>query len=139
MRLNPVGDKHTIALGKVTTLNHEVLDNTVEGRILVTKALLAGSQSAKRGVSLNRNIESVGAISNPYRKFSAVYIKNDVSDESSIASFTGYSLTNLGDSLAVQAEDNAAKRLLSMLDVEVDLNHQSDCFNIEPVKRPRVK
>lgn len=111
----------------------------MEGRILVTKALLAGSQSAKSVVSLNRNIESVGATSNPYRKFSAVYIKNDVSDKSSIASFMGYSLTNLGDSLAVQAEHNAAKRLLSMLDVKVDLNHQSDCFNIEPVKRIRVK
>lgn len=37
----------TIALRKVTTLNHEVLDNAVEGRALVAKALLAGSQSSE--------------------------------------------------------------------------------------------
>lgn len=37
----------TIALGEVTTLNHEVLDNTVESRPLVPEALLAGSQSTE--------------------------------------------------------------------------------------------
>lgn len=37
----------TIALGEVTALNHKVLDNAVEGRALVAKALLAGSQSSE--------------------------------------------------------------------------------------------
>jgi len=36
-----------IALGEVSTLNHEVLDNTVEGRILVSETLLAGRQSSE--------------------------------------------------------------------------------------------
>lgn len=37
----------TVALGEVTTLDHELLDNTVEGRALVAEALLAGSESAE--------------------------------------------------------------------------------------------
>jgi hypothetical protein len=36
-----------VALGKVTALDHEVLDDTVEGRALVTKALLASSKSSE--------------------------------------------------------------------------------------------
>ena len=35
----------TITLRKVTTLNHKILDNTVERRALVTISLLTGSQS----------------------------------------------------------------------------------------------
>jgi hypothetical protein len=38
---------HTIVVGKVTTLDHKVLDNTVEGRALVPEALLASSKSTK--------------------------------------------------------------------------------------------
>lgn len=34
-----------ITVGEVTTLNHEALDHTVEGRALITEALLAGSES----------------------------------------------------------------------------------------------
>lgn len=37
----------TIALGKVTTLDHKVLDHTVEGRSFITESLLAGSQGPK--------------------------------------------------------------------------------------------
>lgn len=37
----------SIAVGEVTTLDHEVLDDTVEGRALISEALLAGSQSAE--------------------------------------------------------------------------------------------
>ena len=36
-----------VALGEVTTLNHELLDDAVEGRPLVAKALLAGGESAE--------------------------------------------------------------------------------------------
>lgn len=36
-----------VTLGEVTTLNHKVLDNTVEGGPLVAKALLASGQSAE--------------------------------------------------------------------------------------------
>ena len=36
-----------VTLGEVTTLDHEVLDDTVEGGALVTKALLAGSKSSE--------------------------------------------------------------------------------------------
>jgi hypothetical protein len=36
-----------VTLGEVTTLDHKVLDDTVERRALVTETLLAGSQSAE--------------------------------------------------------------------------------------------
>lgn len=36
-----------IALGEVTTLDHELLDDTVEGRALITEALLASGKSAE--------------------------------------------------------------------------------------------
>lgn len=36
-----------VALGKVTTLDHELLDNTVEGRALVAEALLASGKSSE--------------------------------------------------------------------------------------------
>jgi hypothetical protein len=35
-----------IAIGEVTTLNHEGLDHTVESGSLIAKALLSGSKSA---------------------------------------------------------------------------------------------
>ena len=38
--------RQTVMVGEVTTLDHEVLDDTVEGRALVAEALLASSQSA---------------------------------------------------------------------------------------------
>ena len=34
-----------VTLGKVTTLDHEVLDNTVEGGALIAKALLSSGKS----------------------------------------------------------------------------------------------
>lgn len=37
----------TVTLGEVTTLNHEVLDDAVEGRALVTEALLTGSKGTE--------------------------------------------------------------------------------------------
>lgn len=36
-----------VALGEVTTLNHEVLDDTVERRALIAKTLLASAKSAE--------------------------------------------------------------------------------------------
>ena len=37
----------TVTLGEVTTLDHKVLDDTVEGGALVTKALLTSSKSSE--------------------------------------------------------------------------------------------
>lgn len=37
----------TITIGEVTTLNHELLDDSVESRSLVTKALLPSAQSTE--------------------------------------------------------------------------------------------
>ena len=51
MLLLLTGRLRTVALGEVTTLDHEVLDHTVEGRVLVTEALLAGSQSTIGGLA----------------------------------------------------------------------------------------
>jgi hypothetical protein len=39
--------ERTVVVGEVTTLDHEVLDDTVEGRALVSEALLASGQSAE--------------------------------------------------------------------------------------------
>lgn len=36
-----------VTTGEVTTLEHEVRDDTVEGRALVAEALLAGAESAE--------------------------------------------------------------------------------------------
>lgn len=38
--------EHTVTTGEVTALDHEALDDTVEGRALITEALLTGSESA---------------------------------------------------------------------------------------------
>lgn len=35
----------SVSFGEVATLNHELLDDAVEGRALVAKALFAGGQS----------------------------------------------------------------------------------------------
>jgi hypothetical protein len=62
----------------IPSLDHEVLDDTVESRALITEALLAGGKSTEV-------------------------------------------LSGLGDSLAVEADHNAAKLLIAVGDVEVDL------------------
>ena len=67
-----------VSLGEVTALDHELLDDAVEGRSLVAEALLAGGEGAEV-------------------------------------------LGRLGDGLAVEAHDDAAKRLVAVGDVEVDL------------------
>lgn len=38
---------HTIAIGEVTTLDHELLDDSVKSRALVTKALFPCAQSTE--------------------------------------------------------------------------------------------
>lgn len=40
------GSLLTIALGEIASLNHEVLNNSVEGRAFITESLLAGGQCA---------------------------------------------------------------------------------------------
>jgi hypothetical protein len=51
-----------VALGEITTLDHEVLDDTVEGRALVAKALLASSKSSEvLGSLLTRKHDEYGA------------------------------------------------------------------------------
>ena len=62
----------------IPSLDHEVLDDTVESRALITEALLAGSKSTEV-------------------------------------------LSGLGDGLAVETDHNAAKLLIAVGDVEVDL------------------
>lgn len=46
----------TVVVGEVTTLEHELGDNTVERRTLVTKALLASAESAEVLSSLGNNV-----------------------------------------------------------------------------------
>jgi hypothetical protein len=51
-----------VALCEITTLDHEVLDDTVEGGALVTKALLASSKSSEvLGSLLTRKHDEYGA------------------------------------------------------------------------------
>jgi hypothetical protein len=45
-----------IAAGEVTTLKHELRDDTVEGRASVSKALLAGAESTEVLGSLGDNV-----------------------------------------------------------------------------------
>ena len=45
-----------ITLGEVTSLNHEVLDDTVKGRALVSKSLLSSSQSPEVLHSLGNSL-----------------------------------------------------------------------------------
>lgn len=67
-----------VTAGEVTTLDHKVLDDSVEGGAFIAEALLSSGESTEV-------------------------------------------LGGLGDSLAVEAHDNAAQVLLAMLNVEVDL------------------
>ena len=46
----------TVVVGEVTTLEHELGDNTVERRTLVTKALLASAESAEVLSCLGNNV-----------------------------------------------------------------------------------
>ena len=43
----PLYPVHTIAVGKITTLDHELLDDPVESRPFITKALLPCAQSTE--------------------------------------------------------------------------------------------
>ena len=43
----PLCFAHTITIGKIATLDHECLNNSVESGSLVTKALLSSAQSAE--------------------------------------------------------------------------------------------
>lgn len=95
----------TVALGKVTTLDHEVLDDTVEGGALVAKALLASGKSSEvLGRLMPRKHELCGWCSKV-----EVY---------------------LGDSLAVETENNTAKLLVTVGHIEVDL---AGCKQLEGI------
>lgn len=99
-----------VAIGEVTTLDHELLDNAVEGRALVAVALLAGSQSAVWSAwSSHRVSDSLvpEVLSGLHRVSFSPYI------------IAGY--THLGNSLAVEAHHNATEVLITLLDVEIDL------------------
>ena len=84
-----------VALGEVTTLDHKVLDDTVEGGTLVTKALLASSKSS----------EVLGRL---------MTRKHWPACEVRMCSY-------LGDGLAVETEDDASKLLITGSYIEVDL------------------
>lgn len=84
-----------VALGEVTALDHEVLDDTVEGGTLVTKALLAGSKSS----------EVLGSL---------MTRKHRVACERLTCNY-------LGDSLAIKTEDDTSKLLITGGHIEVDL------------------
>lgn len=68
----PTLNNHTVTLGKVTALDHKVLDNAVEGRALISEALLASSKSTRilsgEFVRMYISDDRIEA----YRKFSAV-------------------------------------------------------------------
>ena len=85
-----------VATREVTALDHEVLDDTVESRALITEALLAGSKSAEV-------------------------------------------LSGLGDGLAVETDHNAAKLLIAVGDVEVDLLSLASSLGREEVLAKEVE
>lgn len=87
----------SVALGEVSSLDHELLDDTVELGALVAVALLAGCQCATHASQKPWLGVEEGGGSSP-----------EV-------------LGGLGGGLAVKADHNAAEFFIAMLDVEVDL------------------
>lgn len=86
----------TVALGEVTTLDHEVLDDTVESGALVAEALLASSKSS----------EVLGSL---------MTRKHGANGHDSCG------CSYLGDGLAVETEDDASKLFVTGSHIEVDL------------------
>jgi hypothetical protein len=86
-----------VALGKVATLDHEILDDTVEGGALVAKALLASSKSSEvLGGLMTRKHTGRGGIDHMERIY-------------------------LGNGLAVEAKDNTSEFLVTRGNIKVDL------------------
>jgi hypothetical protein len=99
-----------VALGEVTTLDHEVLDDTVERGALVTKALLASSKSS----------EVLGSLLT--RKHHDDCVKSRT-------------CSYLGDGLAVETEDDTSKLFITRSHIEVDLRA---CERLRPREAQRV-
>lgn len=83
-----------ISLSEVSSLNHELLDDSVKGRSLVAEAILASCKCSE--VLSGLAISSFNVLSSSSRK------------------------THLWYSLAVKAHHNSSQRLISVCDVEVD-------------------
>jgi hypothetical protein len=64
----------TVTIGEVTTLNHELLDDSVESRALKSEALLASSESTEVLRSLGHSL-SIQSHDNPAEWFISM---NDV-------------------------------------------------------------
>lgn len=84
-----------IALGKVSTLDHELLDDTVKGRALVAKALFASRKSP--------------AICENELRVDQVEVLPKV-------------FGSLGRSLSIEANHDTSHLFIAMSDVEVDLH-----------------
>ncbi len=54
--------KTYVATGEVTTLEHELRDDTVESRALVAEALLAGAESLEVGGGAGDNVVVQGEV-----------------------------------------------------------------------------
>ncbi len=67
-----------ITLGEVTSLNHEVLDNTVECRALISKTLLPGSQSSKVLGSLGDSLSVQAENNSAHRLIAMADLEEDL-------------------------------------------------------------
>lgn len=112
----------TITTGKVTTLDHEVLDNTVERGTLIAKALLAGSQSALWCQYIAR-YQLISKYLVP-EVLSGLYHKNGLVH----ATFRTHSNTStyLRNSLAIQSKHNTTQWLVTVFDIKVDLSNNNN-------------
>lgn len=127
---------HTITPGKVTTLDHKVLDNTVECRALVSIALLTGSQNPETVVSITSPSYTHTSRFNPYRKFSAVYVSRISVSWSSSKKKARSSSTHLGNRLSVQSKHHPTHWIITMMDIKVDLSYIIVSIQTAPSHHP---
>lgn len=96
-----------VTLREVTTLDHEVLDDTVEGRVLVSKALLARAESSEVLGRLYHELSSVSPSSSPAH--------------STRPGVWMWTWTYFWCRLSIQSHDDPAQLFIALLDIEVDL------------------
>lgn len=146
----------TVKVGEVTTLDHEVLDNTVENRALKAKFLFSSCQSSViprvRNDSFKRYKRRVclivyKSVRGSYRTGSFLRSSTDKNplaefpnNVSCLQPFKGQ-VSYLWNSLSIETHHNSSDILIAMLDIKIDLGKQStrisfmQLTNIEPVPR----
>lgn len=110
----------TVALGEIATLDHEGLDDTMEGGALITESLLASCQSTERSpesASTTHCVRPVGRLTGSSPQSGGSLVPSQSSAELRRGRLGAY----LGDGLAIKTDHNSSQVLITVSDVEVDL------------------